>query len=105
MKRVLVGIALLAITHEALAIALDRADLIERLLSPSADALIAIPFALALYAIRLLLLFVAPGLVVIALTARAWSTRSRPAARGGPAAAARDAGTATTTNASSTRRG
>ncbi|WP_053237125.1 hypothetical protein [Sandaracinus amylolyticus] len=75
MKRVLVAVVVLAIAHEVLAIALDRADLIERLLSPSVDALIAIPFALALYAMRLVLFFVAPGLVVIALAASAQKPR------------------------------
>ena len=54
-------LALLAV-HEILSRALDRVDLVERLLAPGPDALVALPFALLLYAVRLVLVFVALAL-------------------------------------------
>jgi len=66
LRRALIATLVLLLAHELLARALDRLDLIERLLSPGLDALIALPFALVLYAIRLALVFVAPAVVAIA---------------------------------------
>jgi hypothetical protein len=59
----------LALAHELLAAALDRAELVELLLSPSLDALVALPLALLLYALRLGLLFLGPGIALLALAA------------------------------------
>ncbi len=63
-KRALTIIAAIVL-HEALARGLDRAGLIERLLSPSgAGAAVALVAAVVMYALRLGLLFVVPGVVV-----------------------------------------
>lgn len=66
LRRTLITTTVLLLAHELLVRGLDRLDLIERLLSPGLDALVALPFALALYAIRLVLLFIAPSAVAIA---------------------------------------
>lgn len=56
-------VALLA--YQALVLVLDRIGLIERLLSPSgAGVAVALVAALVMYALRLALIFVAPGAVV-----------------------------------------
>jgi hypothetical protein len=73
LRRTLVAVLALVLAHELLAKGLDRLELIERLLSPGWDALIALPLALVLYAIRLALLFVAP-LVIALLAIRALGT-------------------------------
>lgn len=63
---ILLAIAL----HEALARGLAAAGLVERLLSPSGPgAALALVAALALYGLRLGLLFVAPGVVLARLLA------------------------------------
>ncbi len=63
-KRALTIVAAMVL-HEALARGLDRAGLIERLLSPSGGgAVVALVAAVALYALRFGLLFVVPGVVV-----------------------------------------
>ncbi len=87
------ALAGLAILHDLLALGLDRAGLIERLLSPyEASALLAVAAALVLYALRLVLLVVGPGLVLATLalwalemptayrtaTSRGVATRPRP---------------------------
>ena len=64
-------------THRQLA---DTADLIERLLSPSEATWAALPFALALYALRLGLVWLGPAITAWALTSwllRWWSPRPR----------------------------
>jgi hypothetical protein len=62
----LVAVAL----HEALARGLAAAGLVERLLSPSGPGVaLALVAALALYGLRLGLLFVAPGVVLARLVA------------------------------------
>lgn len=63
----LVALASLGIVHELLARALDAHDLIERLLSPGNGALVAIPTALVLYALRLFLVFAGPGIALAAM--------------------------------------
>lgn len=64
-KKRVAAVALAALGYEALVLGLDRVGLIERLLSPSgAGAVVALVAALAMYALRLALIFVAPGLVV-----------------------------------------
>lgn len=88
MKRpvaVLIGIGVLALAHHALAWSLDRMELVERLLSPSLDAAAALPLALALYAIRLGLVFVAPGLAVVAAATLALRALMRAAPAAGSA--------------------
>jgi len=74
----LVALGGLAVLHDLLAIALDRAGLIERLLSPhDASALLAVAAALALYALRLSLVVVAPGVVVATLALWALQRHAR----------------------------
>jgi hypothetical protein len=71
--------------HEGLARGLARAGLIERLLAPSgAWALAALVAAVALYALRLALLFVVPGLLVARLVIGAIERRRRAAHRPRP---------------------
>lgn len=80
-KRVAASVLALLAYH-ALVLALDRIGLIERLLSPSgAGVVLALVAALVMYALRLALIFVAPGvvaawLVIAAIEARR-SARSR----------------------------
>lgn len=68
------SIALIAL-HEVMAFGLDRAELIERLLSPGDPSVIAVLFVgVCFYALRLGLLFVLPGvwlytLIRVAFTA------------------------------------
>jgi hypothetical protein len=58
-------IASLAITHDLLALGLDRLGLVERLLSPSGlDAVLALIAALVLFGLRLVLLVLAPAVVL-----------------------------------------
>ena len=53
----------LVVAHWLVAYALDRASLIERLLSPSGlDAIVALLAALALFGLRFVVFFVAPAL-------------------------------------------
>lgn len=55
----------LVVAHWLVAYALDRASLIERLLSPSGlDALVALLAALALFGLRFAVFFVAPALTL-----------------------------------------
>ncbi|MDB4931008.1 MAG: hypothetical protein JWM10_3492 [Myxococcaceae bacterium] len=69
--------------HEALARALAAAGLVERLLSPSGPgAALALVAALALYGLRLGLLFVAPGLVAARIIAALIESRRAAALRG-----------------------
>lgn len=81
--------------HEALARGLDRAGLVERLLSPSgAGAAVVLVAAAAMYALRLGLLFVVPGVVVAravnaALGRYSASRRARSRASSASAASAR----------------
>jgi hypothetical protein len=70
-------LALLALAHEGLALLLDRAELIERLLSPGPAALVALPAAALLYVLRLGLVFLGPGLLALAVV-RAMSRLGRP---------------------------
>ncbi len=77
----LAALAVMAVVHELLAWALDSADLIERLLAPGPEALIAIPAALLLYALRLGLLFVGPGVALLCVLSIASNLRSRASAR------------------------
>lgn len=77
MKKAIAAVIALVAVHELLARALDRVDWIERLLAPGPDVLVAIPFALVLYALRLALVFVVPAaFATIAL--RALVRRSEP---------------------------
>ncbi len=63
-KRVAASVLALFV-YEALVLALDRLGLIERLLSPSgAGVAVALVAALGMYALRLALIFVAPGALV-----------------------------------------
>lgn len=84
MRRGVIGLAVLAalaIAHELLARALDGAGLIERLLSPGPETLIAIPAALLLYALRLGSIFVGPGVALMCVLAIAWDVGARWARR------------------------
>lgn len=84
-KRAL-AVAVAVALHEGLARGLARAGLIERLLAPSgAWALVALVAAVALYTLRLALLFVVPGLLVARLLIGAVERRRRGTG-GGPAA-------------------
>lgn len=83
---VLAGLASLAILHDLLALVLDRAGLVEQLLSPyEASAVIALIAALVLFALRLGLVLLGPALALAllgdrALALGAWlSERGRPA--------------------------
>ena len=79
MKRPIVKLMVLSLVlialHEALALGLDRAELIERLLSPGDPSVIVVLFVgVCFYALRLGLLFVLPGvwlytLIRVAFTA------------------------------------
>lgn len=82
-------IAAAVVLHELLARGLDRAGLIERLLSPSGvGAVVALVAAVALYALRLGLLFVVPGVVLARLVIAAYSASSRARSRASSASAA-----------------
>ncbi|TAK23705.1 MAG: hypothetical protein EPO40_26740 [Myxococcaceae bacterium] len=62
-KRVAASVLALLV-YEALVLALDRMGLVERLLSPSgAGVALALVAAVSMYALRLALIFVAPGVV------------------------------------------
>lgn len=75
--RLWAAVAVAVALHAALARALDRAGLVERLLAPSgAGAAVAAVAALALYGLRLGLLFVAPGWLLGRAVA-AWVERRR----------------------------
>lgn len=70
MRRPLAALAILfalGLAHEALVLALDRAELVEQLLAPGWDALVALPAAALLYVVRLALVFFGPGVAVVAL--------------------------------------
>lgn len=82
-------LAALAIAHGLLARWLDDAELIERLLAPGPDALVALPAALVLYALRLALMFVGPGAALISVLAIAWGMMDRRSERLGLDAGAR----------------
>jgi len=74
-KRVAASVLALLV-YEALVLALDRMGLIERLLSPSgAGVALALVAALSMYALRLALIFVAPGVVVAWLLIAALEAR------------------------------
>lgn len=61
------SLALIAL-HEGMALGLDRAELIERLLSPGDPSVILVLFVgVCFYALRLGLLFVLPGVWLFAL--------------------------------------
>lgn len=78
------GLVALVVAHEALARGLAAAGLIERLLSPSgAGAVVALVAAVAMYALRLGLLFVAPG-VVLSWAVQALVERRRGARQWSP---------------------
>lgn len=65
----------LALTHEGLAYALDRVELIERLLSPGdPSVLLVLLLGVAFFALRLGLIFVLPGVWLYAAvhSLRAW---------------------------------
>ncbi|EYF02212.1 Hypothetical protein CAP_7355 [Chondromyces apiculatus DSM 436] len=80
--RVLAAAAILLALHVALAFALDTLGLVESLLSPSGlRALAVLPLVLGLYAVRLALLFVMPGLVFAALVSAGRTWRARRAHR------------------------
>lgn len=84
-----VSIAAAIVLHELLARGLDRAGLIERLLSPSgAGAVAALVAAVVLYALRLGLLFVAPGVVLARVVMAAYSASKRARNRASSASAA-----------------
>jgi hypothetical protein len=64
------AIASCAVLHDLLAIALDRLDLIPRLLSPSGlDVIVALLSALVLFALRLSLLTLGPAILLALLGA------------------------------------
>ena len=72
MKHPLTRLACLSLTlialHAAMAFGLDRAELIERLLSPGDPSVIVVLFVgVCFYALRLGLLFVLPGVWMFAL--------------------------------------
>ena len=80
MRRGAIGLIVLAAmvgAHELLARALDAAELIERLLALGPDALLAIPAAVLLYALRLALMFAGPGVALLCVLAIAWDARAR----------------------------
>lgn len=81
------AVALLALAHEALASWLDQLDLAERLLSPSGDALVALPLAALLYVVRFALVFGGAPLALIGLAAIVSAVRARRLAREGMAGA------------------
>lgn len=80
-RRRAAAMALALGAYMALVRLLDRVGLIERLLSPSgAGAALALVAALAMYALRIGLIFVAPGVVVawgVTAAIEAWR-RDRP---------------------------
>ena len=90
MKKAIAFLLILLVTHEVLARALDHAELVERLLAPGPDALVALPFAALLYVVRFTLNFVAPFLLSLALGARLREViRSREGTSPDPRAAPR----------------
>jgi len=90
---VLAGLAALAIAHDLLALALNRAGLLELLLSPYEErAVFAALVGLVFFALRLTLVVVGPGLVLavlgtqaLSLGARMLSGRGRPSSDRPPA--------------------
>ncbi len=71
------SLALLAL-HEGMALGLDRAELIERLLSPGDPSVIVVLFVgVCFYALRLGLLFVLPGVWLFALIRAALAALNR----------------------------
>ena len=69
------SLALIAL-HEVMAIGLDRAELIERLLSPGEPSvLLVILLGVCFYALRLGLLFVLPGVWIFVLINASLSPR------------------------------
>ena len=66
MRRSLLRLAALLVLHEVGALLLLRVGLVERLLSPGPATLAALPIGLAFYALRLYLLFIAPGRLLYA---------------------------------------
>lgn len=68
LRRALLAAGALLVLHVALVHALDALGLVERLLAPSGlAALVVLPLALLLFAVRLSALFVMPGLCAAAL--------------------------------------
>lgn len=81
-KRLILPLALFGLLVAAHALAadlLDRAGLVERLLSPSGlDAIVALLAALVLFGLRLTLFFVAPGVTVAWCLLRLAGPRTPP---------------------------
>jgi hypothetical protein len=68
----------LTLVHEALAYGLDRAELIERLLSPGDPTVVLVLLlGMAFFALRLGLLFVLPGVWLYAGIRAAWALTNR----------------------------
>lgn len=82
MKRSITRLAALSLAlialHEGMALGLDRAELIERLLSPGDPSVIVVLFVgVCFYALRLVLLFVLPGVWLFALIRVALASLNR----------------------------
>lgn len=79
LRRVGVAAGVLLGAHVALMYALDALGLVESLLAPSGlRAIAALPLAASFYLVRLMLLFVMPGLLLAALLQWAARRAQRP---------------------------